>query len=37
MPTPRFSDLGGLGRGLRLSVSGKFPGDADPFGLGTML
>lgn len=36
-PTPEFFDLIGLGQGLRISISNKFPSDADAAGLGTTL
>lgn len=32
--TPRVSDLKSLRWGLRVSISNKFPEDADPAGLG---
>lgn len=33
-PTPRVSDSEGLERDLRMSISHRFPGDADAAGLG---
>lgn len=36
-PTPRVPDLIGLGAGLKVCISNKFPGNADAAGLGTTL
>lgn len=36
-PTPRIFDSVGLGKGPRISISNKFPGDTDAIGLGTTL
>ena len=36
-PTPRVSDSVGLGWGLRMVISNKFPGDVNAAGPGTTL
>lgn len=36
-PSPRGSDTMGLGRGLRICISNKFPGDDAVAGLGTTM